>query len=97
MSDQLDTISAAIGGLQADVQNILRSQDHLVSYIKDNNDKIANALKEHNQDDERRFHTVEKSLVELQTFKNRVYGIAAFVSLIASVGSNLASSIVKKF
>jgi hypothetical protein len=70
---ELNDVSVAIGGLQSDVKNVNNNVEHLIVYIKENIAATQKKLEEH-----------DAQISELQTFRNKVYGIAAAIGVVTS-------------
>lgn len=78
MTGQLDQISQAIGGLQADTRNIGKQNEDILAEIRAN--QMAN---------DARFQTNERDIQSLKQFRSRVYGVAGVVSFLGGVAGNL--------
>ena len=92
----LDGISLAIGSLQADVKNVMATQDRIFNYVKNSNDSVLSQLAAHVKEDDTRHVNFDNDLEGLKSFRNRVYGVTAVTSLIVTSLSNTIPSILKK-
>ena len=92
----LDGISLAIGGLQADMQNVLRAQDRILELIKTNNTAAVQALADHAAVDAGAIEKLTSDVEDLKSFRNRIYGIAAVIGVAASALSNAVPAVLKK-
>jgi hypothetical protein len=92
----LDGISLAIGGLQADMKNVMSAQERMFTYIKNSNDAVLTQLQKHIEDDNKKHNTNDTDIEELKQFRNRIYTIAAVVSFGVTTFAQFLVTPIKK-
>lgn len=91
----LDEISVSIGALNANVENINKNLEHVLTYIRLSKEEVKEALTKHVEDDKDKFTDIDNRTKSLENFQYKVYGIASVFAFIATSLTNLASGYIK--